>query len=431
MLVSTGKQPVAVTFSVRPDYSGFTDQVLQLSAFYRLGTALGYTYVHERFEETRSQPAYLSLWARGLNRLNQNVRKVLGIRVPNVHDFMGVNAHMESISGTQQEKGRFREVEIPLGDAVLSEESIDDFEGLKRHVQTRIESTQTSAEKGLHVTFTLVGLRYRTFALINDATGVFSDTVDLRKAAGKALKRSLFDVKGKQLNIFVHMRQGDTCILQSPWGTWIPMDQRRSDWLEEYPSATAMEQANCFGIPTYLGLLQGISDYLVREDIPFSIRCFSDGFLWAIRSLKYHRERLGLSKDQVKALDHYTRQCDTQSFKSFADLPNCETIIGESAGKFMNLMASALEADVIITSTQQAMIQKFTAVYAYPVKPLIIVLQRNGSIPENTDLVRKSAQDYHYVDADNPDFEGIAQRLQSRIEEKRKRFGQGRPAGAH
>src|SRR3989338_8516332 len=90
---------------------GFTDNLYQFNSFYKLGCAVGGSYVHNPLRNYRS--------ARG------------------IFEFLGFNQSW-LYSMNQPEFKKKRLSRLVLGDALLAREKIQTFEGLKNYVCLRI-----------------------------------------------------------------------------------------------------------------------------------------------------------------------------------------------------------------------------------------------------------------------------------------------------
>ena len=124
-----GKTPHAVYFSIGGGGGGFTDQILKFNAFYKLGRALGFTYIHKNFRVYRRD----IFSSRILNKIMQNkimysiYRRLFYF---DVYSFLGFNNYLASLHGSR-DLPPTQEVTIGLSDEILEKAGIDEDKRVK------------------------------------------------------------------------------------------------------------------------------------------------------------------------------------------------------------------------------------------------------------------------------------------------------------
>jgi hypothetical protein len=150
------------------------------------------------------------------------------------------------------------------------------------------------------------------------------------------------------------------------------------------------------------------------NDDMFSILFFSDGFRRAFDLLHKDIERLKLTPDRLKILNHSQKHYDQKAFEILKGIKNGETVIGESSTNLFDLIHSALSSDIVIIGTQQQMIPKLLTNYCanYDQMPTVIVLHR-GSKPNHSRIGLNDAlkKKLIYFNIHEPDYEWLNSRL--------------------
>ena len=153
------------------------------------------------------------------------------------------------------------------------------------------------------VEFALLGTR-AFFGLVNAELPDRPTDFDLRSIYSEKRTRhpwpSLF--RGGAIKILLHVRQGDTAALETPWNTVI------SQWPPEYRFT---EYARFEDIPVRNRVLrvedfhQFFKQFVSRIDEPVSTLLFSDGFSGSLR-------RLDRSPALLRCQEHAGRACSEQ-----------------------------------------------------------------------------------------------------------------------
>jgi hypothetical protein len=123
-----------IYFTVIPTpHSGFTDQLNQFVAFYKLGKFLEYSYVHTTFTNHRSSPKIYELL--GINQLFA--------QFPQVTNFIA-------------EYNETRFVELILTTEVLEENNIQEFIQLKNYIVNfvKVQTSHTTNEIFCNISIT-------------------------------------------------------------------------------------------------------------------------------------------------------------------------------------------------------------------------------------------------------------------------------------
>jgi hypothetical protein len=341
----------SIYFTIHTQHQGFTDQLMQFNAFYKLGLALGYRYVFTPFNSRRSLPTGTALTtiAGSGSGAGQALDKA-GSGPDDIYDFLGFNQHFGS--GEYCLPGEAaRTVEVELSDAILAENAIASFDDLKQHVNKCVNDAacdrQPAAVRQTDDLLVVLRLDRRPppagkgkrqfFSLIHKEVPDFQDGLDLRALYFDARKAdpepSLFS--GDGLRVLLHIRQGDTGVVETPWGTFLPVDSRRPDFLVEHRSYDAISSTfsnnaldSIFDPVDYCNFLRNLLSRL--HGTSCSILGFSDGYQRAFNIIRHHADRLAVTPEQWGALMHARDSYDSRKFRVFKEIENCRCIVGET-----------------------------------------------------------------------------------------------------
>lgn len=410
--------PPAVTaetcFAIIPTGAGFTDQMLQFSVFYRLGLSLGYVYRHLPFHSPRTSAGPLaSPLGRLSGRLGGFGDRLERWLAPDIYDFVGFNRHFGD--AVPDAVGDVDAIDLSLSDELLAADDVVDFAGLQAFVKARVDKAAGNGAR--LVRFRLGGGR-NFFATVHDAVRDYPDGLDLRGIyfASRARRPWRIRFPAGRLKTVVHIRQGDTAVVRTPWHTYIPLRLRSGSQnaLIEYADFHDIP-GNVLQVCDYEAFLAGLSGQFGAG--AFSRLVFSDGFARAFDMIRRQRARLQLADDRQAELEHSEAGYDRREFAALAAMPNSRLVVGERTRQLCDLVHASLTADLVILGPQQRMIPKLLANYCtYDTMPLVIALERGSHEGELEDYHRMlgfhARRDrFIYVNVDRPDYGAIADRL--------------------
>ncbi|MEM0952913.1 MAG: hypothetical protein AAGI24_02130 [Pseudomonadota bacterium] len=403
-------------FTIKTQTQGFTDQLMQFSAFYKLGRSLGFTFIYSPLISHRSRPL--------VGRAQNNTRDVAHHDHEDIFTFLGFNEHFENQMYSADDE-LLQSIEIELSDSILQAEHIEDYSGLKSYVKQKVLDSSRD-----HDRYPLVILRLERkvpplgkgkrafFSIIHNAVTTLPDELNFRSLYDRRRQDhhvdSAFPDDGR-IKLLLHIRQGDTSFIQTPWDTYIPVDGRRPDYLIEQSDYSVLKTAfsnnfvdSIFDPEDYVEFVQRL---LARfEHTAFSVRTFSDGYQRAFAILKENIAKLQISskgKAELLACEH---EYDRKKFMILDEIADSRSQIGESLTNLHCLIQSALEADILLVAAQQRMLPKLVSLYCNEKHPVVIVLYRMQP-PNYGDLIKNHTQRFVYTNIDDPDFERIGEAL--------------------
>lgn len=395
--------------------AGLADQLNQFRVFHKLGQSLGYTYWHRPFFSRRTTLA-AHRNAQALPPSYPKLRRLLGLQnrpsrpqlpVLDVYDFIGFNDYFLA-RNEQRGIGASKVIDIKLGDDLLERLDITDLAGLQDFVRRRVAETDAKPRVTL-VELGLLGTR-AFFQLVN--AEIPDDPTDFDLRAIYLKKRSTHPwpslFPGDAVKTLLHVRQGDTAALETPWHTVI------SQWPREYRFT---EYARFDDMPAQNRVLR-VEDFhrffkkfVACIDEPVSTLLFSDGFKGSLRRLNRHRNKHGLTPKQLRALNKAVGSFDRTKFRPFKELNDCDLLIGEEPEKLFHLIHSFLEADLVITGPQGHMIPKLIGHYCdVENMPIVLVLSRSNELMSKAFGRLNKAGKVVFVNISQPDYAGLAAR---------------------
>ncbi len=178
------------------------------------------------------------------------------------------------------------------------------------------------------------------------------------------------------------MRQGDTGIVETPWHTFIPMwSYKHSEYLKEFDSYDSVLKDH-IEVENFYDFVQAFKMHFANA---VSFAFCSDGYRAAFDDLFRKIDRLNLAEQQIRSLRETSQTYDERKFRRFDQFPDSVCRVGENDENFFDLINSAVEADIIVTGTQQTMIVQFAAQYYDLKKPkIIIMLHRGAELPDRS-----------------------------------------------
>ena len=379
-------QTSTIYFTITPKKCGFSDQINQFSVLYKLGMILGYKYVHTPFYSQRSSTQ--------------------------IYNFLGFNDYF-LLKIDDFKKEDFECIYLRIGNLFLLKSNIDSLEKIQNKIHEFVSKRNSRSDK-IIVYFEFARPRPRSLLskaiksinsyfyhkfninyLINSELPYFPDGLNLKSIyLNTKNKNPLSQTKfspGK-IKLLVHIRQGDTSIIETPWKTYIPL------WKQN--KLTEFDSLDSHQFDKYID----VNDYhcFVREFIScfpvntFSILISSDGYKRGFEKIEDKlRFSLNLTSQQIHQLKEAKESYDEKKFKVFEDLDNSCLMVGEKDDSLFHFVDSILTADIIVIGTQQKMIPKLiTNYYDFDNPPIIIVLHKTAEPPsyENLNLTPRKAK---------------------------------------
>jgi len=368
-----------IYFSIIPvTSSGFTDQLIVFSAFYRLGISMNFEYAHLVFKSNRSKSIEKSI----TKKIYDKILSILRLKNKNnefdIFDYMGFNSFFSKIENI----GTTKKIEINFSDLIFEEKQIKTIESLKKYVQTYIDK-----DEECYLVFKLTGSR-NFFSIINNNFPIFNlkDLILEHYLDFKNINIS----KKREANVLIHIRLGDICIFNTPWNTFIPLDERWENYLKEYSSIEEIYTGNLLQPTEYYNFINNFTKLsgLVK------IHVFSDGYQRVYKPL-LNKFRNDSGKIKLLKKFNFKKYDDLYINKLFSNITN-QIFVGESNKNLIKLLDFTINSEIIVTSCYQSMLIKFLSVYGGLGNKIIISLYKQNDIPDYSYITSNPQNIIHF-----------------------------------
>ncbi|MDJ0689644.1 MAG: hypothetical protein QNJ41_14155 [Xenococcaceae cyanobacterium MO_188.B32] len=379
-------------FNVDQKKVGFTDILMRWSTLYKLGVSLGYTYVHKPIICKNTSKIYNFLGFN--NSFNLQLDNFLNLHhSPNQKIYNYRDFDYSSIANSRYSPrtlfskiknfivdniffSRYRLVDIVINETFLQKYSITDLNDLQNYVKNTILRQTHNPQKIILIRFQLSGARKKFYYLINSQLADFPDRLNLRTSYFEA--RDKQPIKSKfladKLKLLVHIRQGDTAFIETPWKTFIPVYGKKL--FTELNDPSQGGYADLIDVNDYYHFVKKFTEYWDAEK--FSLVVSSDGYKKAFSLLHDNLSQFNFNSKQIKQLQN-TEILYQKKFNIFDEFKYITYLIGETDENLYNLIHSTLEADIIIMGFRNTlgMLLKIIAhYYDFDNPPIIIELYK-------------------------------------------------------
>lgn len=338
---------MASLFTVAVSSAGFTDQLVELDFFGRLGRAAGMDYAYSPIHEKRTSAAHRRQ-ADLLQRLGEFFRSP----PPNIHDTLGVNQHLKQHSKPSK---NIRWTEVLLSDEIVEKEKLLTGHDLV-HKVLQMRPTRSDPREG--ILLRLAGGK-KFFRLANEleSESVVSFPAGMEQSQQSWHRQGWF-VEG---NTLLHFRAGDLAVLQTDDGQFVPLRRRSSGRMQRFADARSADSQwidDEVFIETSRQIIKGSSAPLI---------VCSDGFERSTRLLA-----------DVKQLEP---DLDARLVRFFQTLsPGIKCSIGEEYSCLLELINGLMSCSRVITKDCGVLVLKFLSLFRPDNLPEIHLLHR-GDVP--------------------------------------------------
>lgn len=410
---------VEVYFTIIPHQTGFTDQLNQFSAFFRLGHYLGYRYYHTDFSSPRStfsaynfQPTliskihfYLQIFIRII------MFRLLGYRSNDIFNLLGINSYLKQ-DNTEINSDNIEEIRIRFNSDNEEIKKLKTFSQIADYIRNKVNKSENrekivifQIEKGRSFVSTIIS----AIPPNNYQYRLRDEYLRLRK---KNNWKSKFD--DSKFKILVHIRLGDTSIIKTPWNTFISSWSIYKKVFTQAYERDEIISSKHIELNDYRFLLDKIDSEFEHSAMQSII--FSDGYERAFQKIIKFRESYKLSQKQVELLMQSRKKYKNEFFRFFDNLSNSEIVYGEELSKLLELIHAIFDSDLIITGTTQGMIINFVSNYfCKSTMPVVAVLYR-GEKPDYPFFNGKKLDEkFVFIDVENPDYSEVLKIIHLKI----------------
>lgn len=412
---AAGKNKLFFTNSIFRN--GFTDQLFAMKFFRRLGDSINMNYHFVQMKSKRSHQESMLKYSATVLKGKKNKVNIAGYTnqesYSDIYDFLGVNEYLKN-SVNKQPGNNCHEITFNLDEIELSNRMIRSWDFFTSEIKFRLDSMIDYSRdnminlKGLDTVFKLFRLSETSntpeipFRKIYDLNRVLKPRENLHKTTG--------------IKLLVHIRQGDTAILKTPWDTYIQSWYKAKDRFIEHATFETADTFENIPVSQFYRFLKDFFD--VYESFKFSTLVFSDGFSRAFHEI-YRVNKFLYTKEKMHKLIENEKNYNNIEFNDFITWQEVTTVIGEENEKLYDFIHSFMVSDIVVTGTQQKMIPKLIRLFCTPDNmPFMITLYREKE-PFVDYLGIESEHKFRLnVNIDNYDMNEIKNVIQVYFEER-------------
>lgn len=391
-------------FTVDVDTGGFTDQLIKFIVFYSFGTSLNCKYYYTPIQSERSS---------ALEGNTKNTDK----EYSDIFDFLGLQDYLKEIS-VDTAKLDSKPYTLKLDEFFFLERGLESKELIIAYLKLKLYSSIKNQKK-VNIRIMLEGYS-SFFGIYNKLDGWEDSGLDFRSAFLKKHSQTEQQISGQDFSnprAIVHIRQGDTAMIKTPWNTYVNVWGDSKISMKEFDDPRKARATGHIKIEEYYEFLKLLSDHFENELTPLTV--FSDGYKRAFNNCIFNQNKLGFTESQVEQLAELSEIYDRQAFRIFDNDSRFHLRIGEEDEKLYQMIQMLLHANIVVMGTQQRMVPKFLSVYCNARNmPLVIVLY-NKVFPNYLGFARRELiNNYLFVDINNYSIQDIADRIKKLLKKK-------------
>ena len=391
-----------IYFTTELVQTGFSDQLFGFKLLYEVGNSIGLKYIYTPLKSARSSTPFLGFTDKS-NTETSGVVSSNHADADSIFNFLGINQSLKELSKPSPDAETYH-VELILDFLIKDINRIDTYEKLIESV-TRIMIP--FIDKNRPTLFILKAYPPFYFSFYKMIPETVESKINYRKFFQKKARNSekLHKVQDSaKLNIFIHIRQGDTAVIQTPWDTYIPVWYKIQGKFKQFRQLEAIKCDDIILVKEFYSFFKKILEKLRIEEI--STHVFSDGFKKAFLQIYKFSSRKDVTLEEINKLKLVENTYDDYQFGIFKSIPNTNLIIGEELTKLYDLIRSFMNTDIIIIGTQQTMIPKLIASYFnVDQMPLLIILYKSkpryldylGIKIDQSNIIQVNINDYDEV----------------------------------
>ncbi|TVQ05930.1 MAG: hypothetical protein EA359_01995 [Balneolaceae bacterium] len=375
-MFQTKAQKSELFFTTNLVQSGFTDQLFGFKLLYEIGTSLGLEYTYTPLESIRSSIPFSEFGEKESTSTSE--KKDINHEKPDsIFNFLGINQSLAQLSKPLQGDEVYN-ADINLDLLVKNDGSIKTFDQLLKTVNQALLPFIYRNRPTVYCFRASARFYFPFNKLIPKTT---ESIIDYQKFFQNKLDSTNFKNKNDscKFNIFLHIRQGDTAVIQTPWNTYIPVWYKFKDKYKQLTRSDELNEAGFISIQDFYSFYITLLENLDANQ--FATHVYSDGFKKAFLLIYKYSKRKDITQKEINRLKSVQVNYDTDQFSVFRKIPNTKMVIGEELSKMYEYIHDFMKADILITGTQQIMIPKLVASYFHEDEmPLLIILYRNKSL---------------------------------------------------
>lgn len=355
-----------IYFTVDLVKTGFTDQLMGFDFLYKTGKGLGLKYYHTPLSAHRSSDPFLYDPITQKNRRESSKKDQKEFN--DIFDFLGINDYLQSQS-EDVSKPR-KEYYLNLNEILYGREGIDSYDSLIEEMKVLLYPFLHQNKKIILCFFAQPQTYFHYYRYSYDQKEHQIDYYSCFKEFGG---RWDSEFKSDTTNMLVHIRQGDTGTVETPWNTFIPVWYEIEGKFTQFKNEKDIPGIKRMYPNQFYQFVRDFQNSFAGDELSTAV--FSDGYKKAFRWIYLYARENDISEKEIEKLKKLEPTYDELQFGKFNDLPKTSSVIGEEVEKLYRLVQSFFDADIIITGTQAVMMPKFMTTYGDKDRmPLLILL---------------------------------------------------------
>ncbi|MDX1642339.1 MAG: hypothetical protein R3220_11610 [Balneolaceae bacterium] len=387
--------------------TGFTDQLIGFSFLYKVGLGLGLKYYHTRLSSHRSSVPFL-FYPYSKEKLPDETHI-------DVFDFLGLNSFLESHAGKPL-SADVKKYRVNLKTILSRTDNIHSYESLLDEMKVILHPYLKENRKIL-LTLECYPITYfKFYQFVQDRT---EHALNYRDIFEKWKIDIPYESKFKEntLKMMVHIRQGDTGTIKTPWNTFIPTWHRIEGKYTQFKKMEDISFHKLIDPDDFYRFLKELSESIKEKE--FSAVLFSDGFKKTFKAIYQSYRSKNISDQEIEKLKEIEADYDENEFSRFRELGRVETVIGEEIEKLYDFIYSFMEADILIFGTQGSLIPKMLSTYGNRSEmPLMIMLYKSNKSSLIHLGIDNTADYLIHVNIDNFDIRTITRKIEKYLKER-------------
>jgi hypothetical protein len=390
--------------------TGFTDQLIGFNFLYKSGKGLGLKYYHTPLSAHRSSDPFL------FDPITQNEVKELSENKPkpfdDIFDFLGINDYLEDQSAKVSNPRK--QIPIDLNVLLYGREGINSYESLLEEMKVVLYPFLKKSKEVILCFKAEPRTYFSYYQYVHNHSDHEIDYYNCFKQSGKK-DRWHSEFEPNTTNMLVHIRQGDTGTIETPWNTYIPVWHEIEGKFTQFKNERDIPGTKRMYPKDFYKFVKDLQQDLAIKKLSTAV--FSDGYKKAFRWIYLYFKEKDISIEQIEKLKEMEPTYDEVQFGKFNDLENTHTVIGEEVEKLYSLVQSFFDADIIVSGTQALMMPKFMATYGKrDAMPFLIFLYHTTK--RDLDLIgfKESDPFVMFVDIENYNISEVSNRISTYLE---------------
>ncbi|MFT4613010.1 MAG: hypothetical protein ACI9NT_000143 [Bacteroidia bacterium] len=350
---------------------GFTDQTMLVALLCKLGALLELQYhftpVHDSISSRHSGISADLDWE------GKNTGQYSGI-----FDYVGFDNFFAQRSKTASVEAMSC-VDIVFARNTVGKQQFTNSQDMISAVKALIVGALPNGDAPLHVRFEIA----RQGDVVKWLHELPNDLLDFNytdiywKFRAQHCVSEVFDSKAPKL--LMHIRQGDTAVIETPWKSYVQIWGKGKDPYCERERVNDIQDNVVITVADFEIFYTELKSQLTVSSL--STLVHSDGFSRAFFKLNKRLDRLDLNAEKIELLQQSREGYNDRAFKVFEKHTEAKLFVGEDLDLLYELIHAFYTCDILIVGTQQRMLAKqyafsFLEEHEGHASPLLVTLYK-------------------------------------------------------